>query len=127
MIVLVLIGLGLYYRRQPQRHLRFMTAAFVTDLGLVVWIEATRGAVETVVSGPKTMVWAHAGISLAVLILYVSQIVLGRQLLARQEMVLGEAVTVPVHNGDRRRTLHLVLGLTFCVLRALNYVTALML
>ncbi|MCH8268460.1 MAG: hypothetical protein IH846_13160, partial [Acidobacteria bacterium] len=42
-LVLVLIVAGLYNRRRPQWHLRFMLSAFVVDLMLVLYIEATRG------------------------------------------------------------------------------------
>jgi hypothetical protein len=122
-VVVVLIAVGLYFRRRPELHVKFMTAAFVTDLALVVWIEATRGAVETVVARPKPLVWFHAGVSVAVLVLYVVQLTLGRRLLYAP----AAAGPAAAPTGSGHRALHRNLGITFCVLRGLNYVTAFML
>ena len=128
-LVLVLIGLGLYYRRQPGVHLRLMTSAFLIDLFLVIYIETTRGAVEAVVTRGKGLVWFHAGVSVAVLMLYVAQLTLGWQMLAKRQPALAVAGTAPpvVPGGSPHRVLHRNLGITFCVLRLLNYVTAFML
>lgn len=112
--VLVLLGVGLLQRRRrPPLHRWLMLTAFMADLSLVLYIEATRHAVERVVTGaPRPLVWVHAGISLAVLACYPVLIGLGRRLIA------GAAAVRPAH----RR-----LGLIFCVLRTLNYVTSLLL
>lgn len=110
-LVLVLIVAGLYHRRRPQWHLRFMLSAFVVDLMLVLYIEATRGAVEKVAGSVNSLLWFHAGISLAVLLCYLAMIGLGRKLLAGQ--------TLP-------RMAHRNLGIAFCLLRTSNYVTSYM-
>lgn len=107
--VLLLIAIGFRYRRDPAVHVRFMTAAFAIDLALVLYIEGTRHAVETVVGGPRPLVWFHAAISLGVLALYVTQLSLGRRLLAGR---------------PASRRVHIALGLTFLVMRGLNYATA---
>ena len=107
--VLVLILTGLWFRRRPRWHLRFMLTAFSVDVLLVLYIEATRGAVEKVVGGFAGMVWLHAGISLAVLLCYIGMIGLGRKLIAGQVL---------------SRNIHRNLGIAFCVLRASNYVTS---
>ncbi len=110
-LVLALIAVGLFNRRRPSWHPKFMIAAFTIDLLLVLYIEFTRQAVEKVASNTELLLWVHAGISLGVLGCYVGMILLGRKMLA------GE-VTV--------RSRHRDLGLTFCVLRTLNYITAMM-
>ncbi|MBZ5541936.1 MAG: hypothetical protein LAN61_15580 [Acidobacteriia bacterium] len=111
-LVLLLVAAGLWIRkRNPQWHQRLMIAAFGSDLLLVLYIEFTRHAVEKVVSRVRPLVWFHAGVSLAVLVCYVLMILLGRPMLA------GRYET---------RALHRVLGITFVVLRSLNYATSYM-
>lgn len=110
-LVVLLVTAGVLSRGNTARHMRLMCAAFAVDLALVLYIEGTRHAVERVVSTPRPLVWFHAAISVAVLLLYVAQITLGRRMLA------GRVST--------RRT-HVVLGLTFLLCRGLNYATAFM-
>ena len=111
-IVLGFIVAGLWARRhRPDLHVRLMTAAFVCDVLLVLYIEGTRHAVEKVAGGGTSLIWFHATISVLVLVAYVAQIALGRQLLA----------------GIRAsRRVHILLGITFVSLRLVNYVTSFM-
>ncbi len=111
-VVLGLIVAGLWARRhRPDLHMRFMTAAFVCDLLLVLYIEGTRQAVEKVVGGGTSLIWFHATISTLVLVAYVAQIAIGRRVLA----------------GIRAsRRVHATLGITFVSLRLVNYVTSFM-
>jgi hypothetical protein len=122
-VVLVLVGAGLYFRRRrPALHWKFMVLAFVTDVLLVLYIEATRGAVEQVATQVRLLLWFHAGVSLAVLVLYAVLLGIGRKLLA-----VPEAWGAGRPEGPGRvRRLHRNLGVTFCVLRLLNYATAFM-
>jgi hypothetical protein len=108
-LVVALVIAGLSNRRRPMVHRTFMISAFVVDLLLVLYIEATRHAVETVVTGVHPLIWVHAAISVAVLVCYALMIGLGRRLFA------GAL--------DLRLT-HRNLGIAFCVLRGLNYVTS---
>jgi hypothetical protein len=108
-LVVLLVIAGVMTRRHTALHMRFMTAAFLTDLALVLYIEGTRQAVETVVGQTSPLVWFHAGVSTLVLVLYVAQITLGRRMLAGR---------------PSPPRLHMVLGLTFCLCRGLNYATA---
>lgn len=110
--VLALIACGLWYRKRDRVwHLRLMVTAFVADVLLVLYIEMTRHAVETVAAKVRPMIWFHAGVSLAVLLCYVAMILLGRPMLA------GRYET---------RKLHFAVGIAFVVLRSLNYVTSYM-
>lgn len=108
-LVLLLIAAGVYFRGNTRVHLRFMLAAFVADVSLVIYIEASRHAVEKVAHHAGWLLWTHVAISVAVLIAYVAQIQLGRRIL--QGFVAS-------------RSLHIRLGLTFCTLRLLNYITS---
>jgi uncharacterized membrane protein YozB (DUF420 family) len=108
-LVVLLVVAGLLTRRNTALHMRFMTAAFAADLGLVLYIEGTRQAIETVVAHTSPLVWFHAGVSTLVLALYVAQLTVGRRMLA------GRSTS---------RRLHIALGLTFCLARGLNYATA---
>jgi uncharacterized membrane protein YozB (DUF420 family) len=108
-VVLLLIAAGVYYRRQTRIHLRLMLAAFALDVSLVVYIETTRHAVEKVAHHTGMLLWFHVIVSVAVLIAYVAQIQLGRRILK------GFVAS---------RGLHIKLGLTFCTLRLLNYITS---
>ena len=111
-LVLLLIAFGVHYRRRPRIHLRFMLAAFAVDLGLVLYIEVTRHAVERVAGQTMgLLLGCHVAVSVAVLCAYVLQIQLGRRIL---------------HGFTASRSLHVRLGLTFCTLRLLNYVTSFM-
>lgn len=110
-LVLLLIVGGVYFRRQIRTHLRFMLAAFIIDLSLVVYIEATRHAVDKVVHHTGWLLWFHVLVSLAVVVAYLAQIQLGRRIL--QGFVAS-------------RALHMRLGMTFCALRLINYVTSFM-
>jgi len=126
-LILFILAAGIYFRRRPEIHLKLMTGAFVIDLALVLYIELTRQAVKSVVTQVKPLTWFHAAISLSVVVLYVVQLVLGRRLLAARSASLATS-TGPISTGDsaHTRNLHRNLGMTFCVLRVLNYVTAFM-
>ncbi len=119
-IAILFIAVGLYFRRRPGIHLKFMTSAFTVDLALVLYIELTRKAVETVAGGTRPLVWFHAAVSVAVLLLYIAQIFVGRRLLASQLATTGG----PVSSSGSQRQFHRMLGIAFCVVRGLNYVTS---
>lgn len=126
-LVLFALAAGIYFRQRPEIHMKVMTGAFVTDLALVLYIELTRQAVETVVTQVKPFIWFHAAISLTVLVLYVVQLVLGGRLLAARaaSLVSGGQITDRNHTAQTRH-MHRFLGMTFCAFRLANYVTAFM-
>ncbi len=85
-----------------------MVSAFAVDMALILYIEITREAVEQLFDGVHPLLWFHVGVSLAVVLSYIGMILLGRRMLRREVSVQG---------------VHRKLGLTFCVLRAVNYGT----
>ena len=111
-LIVVLLALGLSLRhRRPRLHVRLMISAFVLDVLLVLYIEISRHAVERVVERVHPMIWFHAAVSVGVLLCYVAMILLGRSVLAGR---------------DGSRNWHRHVGMTFVVLRSLNYVTSYM-
>lgn len=126
-VVLVILATGIYFRRRPEIHMKAMATAFVIDISLVLYIELTRHAVEKVATQVKPLVWFHAAISLSVVVLYVVMIVLGRRLATASATCLAtSAGPVAPSDATSTRALHRNLGMTFCVFRILNYVTAFM-
>ena len=111
-LVLGLLLVGILARQRRRLHLSLMLSAFAVDLGLVLYIETTRHAVEKVVTTPRPLIWFHATVSLLVLAAYCTQITLGWRML---------------HGFSASRQTHLVTGVAFCSLRLLNYVTSFML
>lgn len=109
-MVFVLILAGVYFRRRrPDLHTRLMTAAFACDVSLVLYIELSRQAIETVVGNGTGLIWFHATISTLVLLAYVAQFALGRRMRA---------------GIDTPRRVHALLGIVFVTLRSLNYATS---
>lgn len=100
-MVLFLIAAGIYFRRRPQWHFRLMVSAFLIDLSIVVYLEATRQAVKKVTSQGSGLLWFHVAVSVLVLVAYVIQIMLGSKLLS------GVVI---------KRQPHLMMGISFCVL-----------
>lgn len=109
-VVIVILGAGLWARTShPSWHRPFMTAAFLLDLALVIYIEATRHAVETAVGRGTWWIWFHAAVSTLVLAAYVLQFALGSRL-------RSGAVTP--------RSAHIAVGTALVALRLTNYVTS---
>ena len=107
--VLVVLLVGFAQRAHRRRHRALMLAAFAADLGLVLWIEATRHAIEKVAGGVPWLVQVHVAISTGVLLAYVAMIALGSKLFAGRTDL---------------RTIHRAVGIGFVALRGLNYVTS---
>jgi hypothetical protein len=75
---------GWRHRRDRARHLRWVVPGMVVDLGLVVWLEATRQVIErTVERDYGVLEQIHIGASALAVVLYVPTIVLGVLLIRR--------------------------------------------
>ncbi len=84
-------------------------SAFAVDMALILYIEITREAVEQLSDGVHSLLWFQ--VRVAVVLSYIGMILLGRRMLRREVSV----------RGVQRK-----LGLTFCVLRTVNYGTSFM-
>lgn len=126
--VIVLLAFGISQRKlRPDLHKKSMLSAFAIDISLVLYIELTRHAVETVVTHVKPLVWFHAGISTSVIVLYIAMFVYGHRLeVARRNHFATNSMGFSMDDSARTRSIHRNLGMTFCLCRLVNYVTAFM-
>lgn len=108
-LVLVLIAVGLWKRKVNRIHIPAMLLAFAIDLGMVLWLEFNRLAVEQVVEGVSGLLAFHVVVSILVVFLYIGLIVSGYQLWK------GKLT---------QRNPHRWMAAVFIVGRLINYVTA---
>lgn len=107
--VIVIIAVGLALRRRAKAHMALMTLAFLADLGLLLYVEFSRQAIEKALGGIDALLGFHIAVSTGVLVLYVLQLRLGLALYRGRPAV---------------RERHRQLGIAFVVLRLLNLVTS---
>jgi hypothetical protein len=83
---LIVLGLatGLSLRRNRAVHPKIMGSCFLADLGLVVYLEATRGAVAIAGKFESRILSFHVGVAVATLVLYVLLGWSGRRILSGQ-------------------------------------------
>lgn len=113
-LVLIIISLGLFFRHRPKIHIPCMLTAFLIDISLVLYIEVTRHAIETVGQAvqrplPYGLLLFHVTMSALVLVLYVLMFRLGFGLFKGKES---------------NRGIHRNLGYVFVVCRLANYITS---
>lgn len=112
-LVIVLLFIGLMFRKNRELHPPIMSLAFLIDLGLVLVIEFNRKAVETVASSvvnqPDYFLIFHALVSLLVLVLYIMMIFSGLKILK---------------GNDEQIARHRSFAYLFIVLRLTNYITS---
>ncbi len=75
--ICVLLVIGLLSRRHKRVHIPIMSVAFVSDIALLLWVELTRGAIETVRTQLTPLLGVHVLLSVIVIGLYLTQIVSG--------------------------------------------------
>lgn len=110
-LVLGLIGLGFYFKKNTKLHALCMSLAFIMDVSLVLIIEINRSAINHVMSSNSIFVWFHVLISTCVILLYLLQIYIGINL-AKQTANL------------ELRKIHKIMASVFVVLRLINYLTS---
>jgi hypothetical protein len=108
--VLALLAVGLAVRGRTGAHVAAMSAAVGLDLALLLYIEATRHAVERVAGSVSPFIWVHASLSLVVVAAYATQTASGWRRLAGKPF---------------SRRMHVAVGLTLLGLRVANFVTGL--
>ena len=105
----ILIFIGIYFRKNRQRHVPIMLTAFGLDVSMVLYIELTRHAIKTSLHPPHPFVTFHVVISVTVMILYLIQVWSGIQL----------------YRGKNIRNFHRKLAVAFVIFRLGNFVTSL--
>lgn len=115
-LVLIFIGVALHHRRLL--HAQLMKLCFALDLLLLFAVEFLRDkpsavgkAVHTMSSADNTVLFIHILLSVAVLVLWVVQLILGTKVLR------GDAARLP---------LHATMAKLFLLVRVGNVVTAFM-
>ncbi len=113
-IAVLLIALGWKFKKRAEIHIPLMASAFVLDLSLLLYIEFTRHAIETLQKDITTathegLLYFHVMVSAIMLILYFVQIGTGIRL------AKGNAVS---------RVFHKNAAIAFVACRLLNYVTS---
>ncbi|MBY0449925.1 MAG: hypothetical protein K2X01_04795 [Cyanobacteria bacterium] len=109
--VLLIIAVGILFRKNRKIHIPVMLLAFVCDMSLVLYIEFSRKAVEQVISGlPSALLAFHVATSLIVVLLYLALIISGVQI---------------VKGKTNRLLWHRQLATAFLIGRMINFVTSL--
>jgi hypothetical protein len=109
--ILLLMFLGIYYRRQRLRHIRIMSSAMIWDVLLILQIELSRSAImkaSGALGNPKALN-IHVGIAVTTVVLYGFMIFTGRKML----------------NGQTQfRPKHRFLGYSTLFMRILTFITS---
>ena len=73
----VLLLAGLYFRKARSRHVPLVISSIILDLGIVIYLQITRDAVQTTIAfTPSTLQMIHIAFSLAAVVLYMLTVVL---------------------------------------------------
>ncbi|OUR99856.1 hypothetical protein A9Q84_02175 [Halobacteriovorax marinus] len=110
-LILTLMIIGVYNRRNRMRHVKIMSCVIIWDILLILQIELTRGAVAKaakVLTNPL-MLKIHLFFAIGSVVLYIFMVVYGRKLLSGDESV---------------RSKHKKLGWTTLTFRFLTLVTS---
>lgn len=109
--IVVLMLVGIYFRRQRKRHIKIMSFAMIWDVILILQIELSRSAILKASQAVKNtlLLNIHVSIAVSTVILYAFMVYTGRKLL----------------NGDINiRSRHKMLGWTTLFLRILTFITS---
>ena len=109
--IVVLMLVGIYFRRQRKRHIKIMSLAMIWDVILILQIELSRSAILKASEAVKNTMLLNIHVSFAVstVIFYAFMVYTGRKLL----------------NGDNSiRPRHKMLGWTTLFLRILTFITS---
>lgn len=127
-----LMNFGLLQRAQRLLHVRLMLSAIAIDIAIVLALELSRSAVETVVSSPLSLLQqVHVSVSLLALLLYLPTLYFGlclwrpktSQMLGRELQSSSETLRQigADHASLRRR--HRLVALVAYALRLIGFVT----
>lgn len=111
-IIVLLLLLGIYYRKKRKTHVRIMSLVIGWDLLLILQIELSRHAIEkaseAMTATPGILV-VHICFALSTVLLYFAMIYTGRRLLKGQIEI---------------KSLHQLLGWSTLIMRLLTYATS---
>lgn len=114
--VIILITIGLIYRRNRKIHIAIMATAFLIDLSLVLIIEFQRQAIENVITNSNAFVWFHVIVSVLVLVLYI--------VLALTGSKMNKIPSNTAFYQSKLTKIHKYSSFLFIACRLTNYVTS---
>ncbi len=76
-VACTMLVVGYLKRRDRKVHIPLMVSAFTIDMGLLLYIEITRHAIEQASHAPGGLLIFHITISVGVVVLYIGQVVSG--------------------------------------------------
>jgi hypothetical protein len=109
--IVILMGIGIYFRRYQTRHVKIMSTAMIWDVLLILQIELSRSAIlKASKAASNTMALnIHVSIAILTVVFYVFMIKTGRQML---------------QGNYKIRPRHKWLGWTTFSLRILTFITS---
>ena len=109
--ILLLMFVGLAYRKQRKKHVRIMSAAMIWDVVLILQIELSRSAILKASKAVENaaILNIHVSIALTTVVLYGFMVHSGRALLA---------------NNSQMKPRHRVLGYSTLIMRILTFITS---
>ena len=109
--ILLIMVIGIYFRRQRSKHVKLMSLAMIWDVVLILQIELSRSAILKASKAitNTTALNIHVTIAVSTVVLYFFMIHSGRKLLA------GELTIRPRHK---------LLGWTTLTMRILTFITS---
>ncbi|MFZ4712422.1 MAG: DUF420 domain-containing protein [Bacteriovoracaceae bacterium] len=110
-VILLLIYVGVYYRKKRDKHVKMMASAIIWDVLLILQIEITRQAVAKALKPESNSALLNFHILIAVItvILYCAMFYTGRKMLKNDYSV---------------RSKHKAMGIITVVLRTSTYITS---
>jgi hydrogenase-4 membrane subunit HyfE len=110
-LILLLLFVGVYFKRERIRHVRIMTSAIIWDILLVLQIELNRGAIAKAVqvTENKWILNLHVTLAVSSVIFYFVMIYTGRKLLNFDNSI---------------RPKHKLFGMMTLTLRILTFITS---
>jgi predicted membrane protein len=109
--ILLLMYLGVYYRKKREIHVKMMASAIIWDVLLILQIELTRSAVAKALKPVENSLLLnfHILIALLTVFLYIGLILTGRKMLGNDYSV---------------RSKHKTMGILTLIFRTSTYVTS---
>lgn len=77
LLVCILLIVGVRYRTRRRVHIPLMLSAILIDVGMVLYIELSRGAIKSAQAKMGPLMMVHIAISVSVLVLYAIQVYSG--------------------------------------------------
>jgi uncharacterized membrane protein YozB (DUF420 family) len=116
-LILCLLFVGVYFRKNRSKHWKIMTTAIAWDLILILQIEFTRSAIAKASKAASNPMLLNIHVSLAVstVLLYFAMLYTGRKVLKEK---LGP--------GDAIMKRHSIMGRLTILLRVLTFATSFM-